>query len=145
VGYTFLDDAPPADVGFEADGATRDECFRAAADATLETMLANPDSLQRRQRREAHVEHEEIELALVRFLEEMIYHKDADQLLLRATDVRVRRDGEGQPWKIDATFEGEQIDPSRHELANDVKAVTVHRLKVERRGDRWRATVVLDV
>jgi len=141
--YEFLDDAPPADVGFEAWGASLDECFAAAADATLETMLSNRESLRQRETREAHVENEDLEMALVQFLEELIYHKDANQLLLGATDVRVRqRDGS---WIVDATLRGESIDLSRHELSNDVKAVTVHRLKVEKTGAGWKATVVLDV
>jgi SHS2 domain-containing protein len=141
--YEFLDDAPPADVGFEAWGQSLGECFQAAADATLETMLANPDSLRQQESRDAHVENEELEIALVKFLEELIYHKDANQLLLKATDVRVSQGGDA--WSVDATLKGESIDPSRHELSNDVKAVTVHRLKVERTGGGWKATVVLDV
>ena len=60
--YEFLDDAPPADVGFEAWGRSLGECFQAAADATLETMLANPDSLRQRESRDAHVENEELEI-----------------------------------------------------------------------------------
>lgn len=141
--YAFLDDAPPADVGFAAWGRSLDECFRAAADATLATMLARPETLRRRQRREAHVEHEDLALALLRFLEEIVYHKDASGLLLAATSVRVeRRDA---VWRVDAVLEGEAIDPARHALANDVKAVTVHRLRVARTAEGWRAVVVLDV
>jgi len=141
--YEFLDDAPLADVGFEASGSSLAECFRSAADATLETMLSNPASLREEECRKAHVENEELEIALVQFLEELIYHKDAGQLLLKATDVHVSQ--RGNVWVVDATLKGESIDLVRHELANDVKAVTVHRLKVERTDSGWKATVVLDV
>jgi len=141
--YEFLDDAPPADVGFVAWGPSLDDCFRAAADATLATMLPHPETLARRARRTAHVEHTDLELALLNLLEEMVFHKDAHGLLLAADEVRVARQGE--TWTVDAVFSGESIDPARHDLANDVKAVTVHRLKVERTGDGWQATVVLDV
>jgi SHS2 domain-containing protein len=51
----------------------------------------------------------------------------------------------GGSWCVDAALEGEPIDAARHQLSGDVKAVTVHRLKVEQTSAGWEATVVLDV
>ncbi len=141
--YQLLEDAPTADVGFVASGATLGECFRAAADATLEVMLVNSGSLRPRERRIVHVEHDGVDLALLNFLEELIYYKDAESLFLRATYVTVTQ--RGDRWVVDATVEGEPIDSTRHRLSADVKAVTVHRLKVQRTNSGWEATVVLDI
>ena len=45
-----------------------------------------------------------------------------------------------------AELRGEPIDGTRHELAADVKAVTLHGLKVApARGGGWEAEVTLDV
>ncbi len=141
--YRLLDDAPTADVGFVAAGTTLDECFQAAADATLEVMLANPTDLQARERRVVHVENDVLDMALLNFLEELIFYKDAEGLLLRPSRLHVaQRDGR---WIVDGTVEGEAIDPSRHRLSADVKAVTLHRLDVRRVDGGWEATVVLDV
>jgi SHS2 domain-containing protein len=141
--YEFLEDAPTADVGFTAWGNTLDECFQAAAETTLASTVADPASVKSSERRAAHVEHDDRELALLRFLEELIFHKDAEGLFLHATRVKVeQRDGR---WTIDAMLEGEPIDPALHERTGDVKAVTVHRLCVEPIDSGWRATVVLDV
>jgi SHS2 domain-containing protein len=143
VAYRFLEDAPTADVGFVASGKTLDECFQAAADATLDVMLANRDALRRRERRGIHVENDLLDIALLNFLEELIYHKDADGLFLQVTGVTVtHHDGR---WTVEATAEGEPIDPARHQLSADVKAVTLHRLGVQRTDTGWEATVVLDV
>jgi SHS2 domain-containing protein len=143
VPYRFLEDQFTADIGFVASGGTLDECFAAAAEATLEVMLANPQSLQPRARRRAHVESESLDLALLRFLEELVYYKDTEQLLLRASGVAVvQRD---RCWVVDGSLEGEPIDASRHELCADVKAVTLHRLEVRQSNGGWEATVVLDV
>lgn len=141
--FEFLDDAPTADVGFAATGKTLSDCFRAAADATLASMVADVASVAGREKREVAIEHEELELALVKFLDELVYYKDADSLLLRAREVHVHP--RGDRWSVRAVLEGEPIDPARHDLTGDVKAVTVHRLKVERTDAGWRATVVLDV
>jgi SHS2 domain-containing protein len=48
-------------------------------------------------------------------------------------------------WVVDAIAVGEAIDPTRHQLAGDVKAVTMHRLRVVHTEDGWQATVVLDI
>jgi SHS2 domain-containing protein len=106
-------------------------------------MIANPSALERRERREVRVENASLELALVKMLDEIVYYKDAEGLLLRASEVAVRQTHEH--WIVDAALEGEAIDPERHELTGDVKAVTVHRLAVRRTEEGWEATVVLDV
>jgi SHS2 domain-containing protein len=141
--YRFMDDAPTADAGFVASGQTLEECFRAAADATLEVMLANPDSLRPRQSRRLRVENDSLDLALLNFLEELIYYKDAERLLLRVGALAVsQREGR---WIVEASAQGEAIDPSHHQLSGDVKAVTLHRLAVRHTDGEWEATVVLDV
>lgn len=141
--YHFLEHEFTADIGFIAAGSTLEECFTAAADASLEVMLANPQSLQLRQRRSVRVQSDELDLALLKFLEELIYFKDTEQLLLRPTRITVGHHGDC--WTVEATLEGEPIDPSRHELSADVKAVTLHRLNVRRTKGGWEATVVLDI
>jgi SHS2 domain-containing protein len=143
VSFSYLEDAPTADVGFVATGETLEACFQAAADATLEIMLANPEALRPCERRTLHVESRAPDLALLKLLEELIYYKDAERLFLRVTRVDVTRDDER--WIVEATAEGEPIDPSRHQLAGDVKAVTLHRLQVVQTEHGWEATVVLDV
>jgi SHS2 domain-containing protein len=143
VPHRFLEDQFTADVGFVASGSTLDECFAAAAEATLEVMLANPQSLQAREQRAVHVESESLDLALLRFLEELVYYKDTEQLFLRPAGVAVtQREGR---WVVDGNLDGEPIDASRHELCADVKAVTLHRLEVRRSNGDWEATVVLDI
>ena len=141
--YQYVEDAPTADVGFVATGKTLEQCFQAAADATLAVMLGNPESLQPTERRALHVESDVVDMALLKLLEELIYYKDAERLFLRVRDVRVhQRDAR---WVIEAQAEGETIDPSRHELSGDVKAVTLHRLSVRDTPAGWEASVVLDV
>ena len=111
--YRFLEDAFTADVGFVASGATLEECFAAAADATLHVMLENVASLQLREQREVRLEDDALDLLLLTFLEELVYRKDAEGLLLRATRVHVTR--RGQRWHVDAGTEYKpQMDEHRH-------------------------------
>ncbi|MFN8628369.1 MAG: archease [Candidatus Binatia bacterium] len=141
--YRILEDAFTADVGFVACGATLDECFAAAAEATLRVMLDNPAALQCREQRQVQVEDDALDLLLLRFLEELVYHKDVGGWLLRPHGVHVTVDD--RRWRVTAVLGGEAIDPARHELAADVKGVTLHRLGVRRTATGWEATVVLDI
>lgn len=143
--HRFADDAPTADIGFVATGATLEECFQSAADATLEAMLVNPDSLLPRQQLPLSVEADSADLALLRLLEELVFYKDARGLFLKASDLRVMPPTDGRGWRVTGNLQGEQIDRQRHELGADVKAVTLHRLSVRRTADGWEAVVVLDV
>ncbi|NTV43837.1 MAG: archease, partial [Syntrophobacteraceae bacterium] len=40
---------------------------------------------------------------------------------------------------------GEKIDPDRHDLIVDVKAVTFHHFRVEQTRHGWEAMVILDL
>jgi SHS2 domain-containing protein len=56
-------------------------------------------------------------------------------------DAELREDEAGS---LIARLEGEKFDPARHQLLEEIKAVTYHRLSVEHTGDGWRAIVVFD-
>jgi SHS2 domain-containing protein len=142
-GYRYRGDVAIADAAFEAWAPTLEELFVAAADATANTMAENLEAIEDRQRRSIRIEEERADLLLFRLLGELVYFKDAEGLLLRVPAVRIRRrDG---VFVLEAEARGEPLDPLRHRLQADVKAVTLHRLRVERTAGGWEASVVLDV
>jgi SHS2 domain-containing protein len=143
VPFEFVDDAVTSDVMFHASGDSLAELFVAAVDATTATMLAELDSVRGAEQRRAEVEAPVLDLLLLRVLEEVIFLKDTQRLLLRAADVCVDADEHG--WRACAELVGEPIDHTRHALVADVKAVTLHGLYVEQRDHRWHAGVTLDV
>jgi SHS2 domain-containing protein len=141
--YRFLEDIATADVAFEAWGGTREELFAAAAAALLATMSDDPDLVERRREAAIRLEHEELDLLLYAFLAELVFLKDARRLLLHTDTVRINCGEDG--FHLEAILRGEEIAPRRHRLQVDVKAVTLHRLKVMYENGVWRATVVLDI
>ncbi len=141
--YRFLEDIATADVAFEARGETREELFAACATALLATMVNEPDLVERRREVAISLEHAELDLLLHSFLAELVFLKDARRLLLHADTVRIGNDAAG--FQLEALLRGEEIDPRRHGLLADVKAVTLHRLRVVCDDGVWRATVVLDI
>ena len=132
--FRFQDEIPTADVAFEAWGETREELFISSAAALLASMTAAPEQVTRRQGLAIRLEHEELDLLLWTFQQELLLHADS---------VRIEeREG---AFRLQAQVSGELIDAGRHRLLVDVKAVTLHRLQVAFKDNIWKAVVVLDV
>src|SRR5215468_4786981 len=141
--FAFVEDAVTSDVTFRAWADSLGELFVAAIDATTHTMVADLDSVRSQVRRAVRIEADALDLLLLRVLEEVIFLKDTERMLLRAEAVLV--DTECRPFHARADLVGERIDRGRHALVADVKAVTLYGLCVERDGRSWRASVTLDV
>lgn len=141
--YEYLDDIAISDVAFHVRSETLEGLFEDATEAVLNTMCENPESVEIKVRRPIEMVAESVEMLLFQLLQEMIFFKDAEQELLRATDVKIREFENGYGLSCEAC--GEKMDPDRHHLLVDVKAVTLHRFKVELTADGWEGTVVLDV
>jgi len=95
-----------------------------------------------RERRELSLEEPDLELLLLRLVNELVFLRDASELLLRPERVRVTQDGVA---RLTATLAGERIDRARHALRSDVKAATAHALWVAERSGGWQARLTLDV
>ncbi|UCF96997.1 MAG: archease [Spirochaetaceae bacterium] len=147
--YRYRDDLTVADIGFEAQGGTPEELFLSAWEATLRVMIENPSAIERAVTRNITLEEPSLDLLLHNFLQELIYHKDAEALLLRIEQCRIEGIGENEgvkdPVRLEASAVGEAIDPGRHRLGTDVKAVTFHNFSLTSEHRGWKTTVVLDV
>ena len=141
--YEYLEDSVTSDVTLRAWGRNLDELFTAAADATTNVMVGAVESISPTVTKVASVNADALDLLLLRFLEELIFHKDAEGLILRATDVGV--EAIDHSHQVHALLRGEPIDAHKHELLADIKAVAVHALRVEHTDSGWQAQVTLDV
>ena len=141
--YDYLPDIAIADVAFQARGKTVEELFVAASDATMNVMVDDLSTIKNKEELQLDLSHEALDLLLFDFLNELIYLKDLRQLLLRAKDLEISK--AGGHFSLHAKLYGEQLDPARHPLNADVKAVTLHRFQVKKTDDGWEATVVLDI
>lgn len=141
--YQYLDDVATADIAFEAYGQSKEELFIAASDALMNVMVEDLGTITERLWREVSVEAETLEMLLFQFLQEFIYYKDAEQLLLRAARMRFKE--QEDMWMVIARAYGEMLDPGKHPLNVDVKAVTMHQFAVTENQGQWKARVVLDI
>ena len=123
VPYRYRDEIAVSDVVFDAWGKTLEELLISAADALMNVQVEDLSSIRQTATRKLKVRSEDAEMLLFDLLQEIIYYKDAERLLLRIDSVSVREEEELFLLDTDAT--GERIDPSRHVLNADVKAVTL--------------------
>jgi SHS2 domain-containing protein len=141
--YKYLEDIGTADIAFEAKGRDLPKLFTAAADATVNVMIENIDAIQPREMRHIKLENDKIDMLLFDFLQELIYLKDAQRLLLRIREAQIEEKEDA--YYLTATAAGEQLDDTRHQQRADVKAVTLHDFRVEKTDDGWKATAILDI
>jgi SHS2 domain-containing protein len=139
--FEFVEGAT-SDIAFEARGATLPALFAAAAEALLAATLANPEAVEERRLEPVSLVEPDLELLLLRFLNELVFLRDARGLLLRARRLAIEQDGEA---RLEGELAGEPIDRERHRLEGDVKAATAHGLSVVHGAGGWMATVTLDV
>jgi SHS2 domain-containing protein len=142
--FRFLDDIALADSAFEARGSTPSELFTASASAVIET-LADPRAVAPALTRTVSRHGPNMAELLFDWLADIVYLKDAESLVFRDAACVVATDPTGGEWRLEGTLTGEPIDPARHDLRADIKAITKHRYEVRQDNGGWVATVVMDI
>ncbi len=138
--YKFFDHT--ADVLFEAEGKDLGELFEAAGLATEETQI-DLKGVKQEVEKKIELEKDNIEMLLFDFLQELIFLKDSELLLF--SEIKVNITEKNKKYFLKAELKGEKIDPNRHELKVDVKAVTLHRFEVKKTANGWFCRVILDI
>ena len=130
-----------ADVGLRVRGVDLDDLFRTAAEGVFDYIVANRVEVRDAETVLLYLKAESTADLLADWLGELIFLAETRHLLFTRFDVRVDADGSA----LEATIGGEAIDPDRHLLDHEVKAVTRHGLSLGRDGTGWVAEFILDI
>lgn len=139
--YKYLEDVAVADIAFEAKGKNLEELFVSCAEA-LENSMADLKSISPKIKKEVKLKNENVDLLLYDFLGELIYLKDVEQLLFRKFSLKIKQN---KNFELTAEIFGEKINPKKHKLEDDVKAVTMHDYKIEKTKVGYRTQILLDI
>jgi len=139
--FRFLEKIAIADIAFEAYGRTLEELFESSALALFEAMV-KVDTVQANQTESIQLESDKIEDLLFDWLSELVYIKDAKAMLFSSFNLKIE---DKRKYYLQAQAQGEKIEPGKHHLKVDVKAVTYHMLEVKRENNQWTAQVILDI
>ena len=128
-----------ADLGLRIRAPDLDTLFIEAAQALFSAIVEDPGRIRPEQRVELILSSEEKDYLLFDWLKELLYCFDTQHLLFGHFEAQVG----GNCLKAAAW--GEPLDPSRHALSHEVKAITYHGLRVEPTADGWLAEVIVDI
>lgn len=128
-----------ADLGLRVRAPDLDTLFAEAAACLFSAVVEDIGTAEPRTAVTVELAGTDREFLLFDWLRDLLLKFDADHMVFGKFEVEVRDDGmTGTAW-------GEPLDPARHLLAHEVKAITYHGLKVVRDGDGWLAEVIVDI
>ena len=130
-----------ADVGLHVYGSDMKELFANAAEGLM-SLMTEPEKIRPVEETAISLQEESPEALLRAWLAELLYLYHAEKKLAAGVSFTTLTEK-----KLEATVRWEPLDMSRHEITGEVKAVTWHRLKIERdkKKGRLKATLVMDV
>ena len=140
--YKILEDVAIADIAIEAYGKNLNELFENTALAIFEES-ADLKKVDNKENKIIKIKANNVEDLLFDFLSEILFLKDKDSFLFKKSVVKMK-DTNGK-FSLDSELFGEKIDREKHELRNDIKAITLHMFKVEKTKQGYKAVVVIDV
>ncbi len=135
--YTLLDHT--ADIGIEVWGSSKEEALAATVEAMFD-LIAESESVAAREEKKIAVSGADTADMLINLLREALYLFHGDAWLCKKCEI-LEMDEEN----ITARLQGEPYDAKKHQLKMEIKAVTYHTLKIEKRDQDWRARVIFDV
>jgi SHS2 domain-containing protein len=128
-----------ADLGLRIRAADLDTLFVEAAQALFGTVVEDLATVRPLQKIDVQLPGDQIDYLLFDWLRKLLYHFDAEHLLLGKFEAHVTEAG------LTASAWGEPLDRSRHNMEHEVKAITYHGLSVEKVGEEWVAEVIVDI
>ena len=128
-----------ADVGVESAGKDLKEAFEEQA-AGMFSIMTDLESVEPRLSFDVEATGNDLGSLLVAWLNELLFIYDAKKIFLRSFEIISFEEG-----RLKAEVKGEEIDPSRHPLKTEVKAVTYHMLEVRQADGGYVTRVVYDI
>jgi|SRR3989338_9514689 len=144
--YRILEDEATADVAYVVTGKSLAAVLKDSAISMLDT-IAERKSISKKIKKEIKLDSIDAGKLLYNFLQEIIYLKDAGNIVFSEVNVRAKekKSSKGSIFSLNATLFGDRIDSSRQKMKADVKAVTLHMFSMKKTGKGWRAKIVFDI
>jgi len=143
-GYTILDHT--ADTGLIVRADTCDEIFEYAA-LGMSSLVVDPGTVRAKKEVNINISSDSLEELFFQWLKEILYQINATGMVFSSFRLKTDKfSGTGQKkYYISAFLYGEELDIERHEVCNEIKAVTRHSFRLERGKKVWKATVIFDL
>ncbi len=141
--YELIHDITSADVAVRVKASSLNLLFNYGAEALMSEMVKDISSIKSIISKNGTLEGEDLSLLYFDFLNEFLFFKDAENLLLLPAEIEILSNG--GIYSCIYTLSGEKIDKELHEFKVDVKAVTLHGLNIFEKDGLFIAESVFDV
>ncbi|MFB6249504.1 MAG: archease [Salinibacter sp.] len=131
------------DLGLRVTADTLPRLFERAAEGTFR-VLTDLGDVRPAVASTVTVRAPDREALVVRWLSELNFRHAAHRRLYGAFAVS-SVEAQGDEWVLEATVRGEPIDPERHVVHTEIKAVTFHGLEVQETEAGWTVQVIFDL
>ncbi len=131
------------DVGLRITADTVPQLFERAATGMF-SVLTDLNAVHPTDATAVSVEGRDREALMVRWLSDLNYHHTVHNRLFCAfsvDDIAPTADG----LRLSATATGEALDPARHTVHTEIKAITFHGMEIRKTADGWTVQVIFDM
>ena len=131
------------DIGIQVTAPTLPCLFERAALGTFH-VLTDLDAVRTPDATSIAVDGRDREALMVRWLSELNYRHTVDNVLYASFEV-ASIDNANDGLTLTAIARGEPIDPDRHTVHTEIKAITFHGLDVHKTDNGWGVQVIFDM
>jgi SHS2 domain-containing protein len=135
--YQIIDHT--ADLGIIVKGPDIKSLFILAAQAMTDIMVKG-DIRDRKVIRDVLVEGEDFPDLMVRWLGEILYLFEGENLILNSIEIKSI-----SPVQLKSTLTLTSFEPKYHKVLREIKAVTYHQISVDKTNDGWEARIIFDI
>ena len=128
-----------ADFGIHVFGADAKDLFANAAFALFD-LITDINALKGLNEHEVRITGDDWPDTMVNWLRELLYLWTCKEMLVKTTNISYLTEHE-----LTARVNFDPYDPDRHEIKNEIKAVTYHQIQVEKVPLGWESKIIFDV
>jgi SHS2 domain-containing protein len=131
------------DIGIQVTAPTLSHLFERAALGMIR-VLTDPSTIRPTDATTVTVDGRDLEALMVRWLSELNYRHTVDDVLYGNFGVE-SIDETDDSLTLTATVHGEPLDPDRHTVYTEIKAITFHGMEIRETDEGWAVQVIFDM
>ena len=142
-GFKIIDHT--GDIGIKVWGKSQGDLFIEAATA-MTSFIIDGNAIQNKETWNLNIEGVTMEDLLLNWLREILFLIEKG-VGFKGFQIEKNNLSEKKvdTYFINAVLSGERLNPNRHEICNEIKAVTRHDLYIKKHGEWWETNILFDV
>ena len=128
-----------ADIAVVAYGESLQKLFAHAAEGLI-FVFAEPDQIEKIEKRVIKLPGSDIENLMVKWLNEILYFFEVKEFLGKEFKILTLDENH-----LHAEIAGETYKREKHLIKTEIKAVTYHQLAIKQQKGKWKAKIIFDL